>query len=193
MATKNIFDRKAAPPVSPRPTRHGIGGALAVGLVCFFLPWVQLSCGELSRSGEKTVHFTVTQSGFQATYGGASFVAGTKTEEEIRGKYKQTDLSGTAPLIVLFALLLLSALIANYIFRDEMTRLNLVLGLSAAAALIWVIAKIPLADRIARESRTDLSLFVDIHYTVWYVIALGAAIASFLLAALQWLQLRQRE
>jgi hypothetical protein len=44
------------------------------------LPWIKLSCGEHPPGKARNVYFTATQSGFQATYGGATYHEGTMSD-----------------------------------------------------------------------------------------------------------------
>ena len=63
-----------AVPQDKENRRHFSASAMAVALILFPLPWIELSCGAAHPPGkEKEIYFTITQSGLQSIYGGTTY------------------------------------------------------------------------------------------------------------------------
>jgi hypothetical protein len=164
---------------------------MLVALVLFPLPWINLSCGEHQPGKERVVYFSVTQSGLQATYGGVSFHQGTMQEEAARSQGAK-DKKGGAPLLVVYALLLVAGIVASFKIRGQPARFR-TLAACAGGALALLLVQMaigfplePEGDRPSGEPDAVYHLFLEVRYTIWFWLALAATIAACVLVWLDW-------
>ncbi|MFN0053324.1 MAG: hypothetical protein ACKV0T_14165 [Planctomycetales bacterium] len=172
--------------------RHRPAGALLLALVLFPLPWIRVSCGEHSPGQQRKVYFSATQSGLQATYGGITYHPGTMNEQQAQSQGAGRKEAGGAPLLVIYALLLLAGIVASIKVRSEVVRLKSMLACSAGALALLVTQVaigFPLKPKNGTSSGTPdplYHLFLEMHYTLWFWLALAATIAALGLVGIDW-------
>jgi hypothetical protein len=167
--------------------RHRPTSALFLALLLFPLPWISLSCGEHPPGKQKKVYFTATQSGLQATYGGVTYHEGTMNQQEARTKGAERDEMGGAPLLVVYAMLLVIGIAANFNMKRDIPRLNTLAACACGALavlLVQVATGFPLEPKSGRGSGEPdplYHLFLDVNYTVWFWLAVAATSVSVVL------------
>jgi hypothetical protein len=175
---------------SVAPKRHLSASAMLLALLLFPLPWINLSCGEHTPGKARKVYFTATQSGFQATYGGASYQQGTMTERQARAKAGRRQEKGGAPLLVIYAILLAVGIVASFKMKAGVHRLK-TQATSSAAALAVLLAQMALGfplepENVQREPDPLYHLFLDVNYTVWFYLAFVATTTAPIFIWIEW-------
>jgi hypothetical protein len=197
------FSKKRLLPVFAFPVRRfGSSAMLLLAVVLFPLPWVQVQCnGPIGNSGTKIL---AEQSGLQMVYGGysenpllrdAQFERQRRSVQE-RFSLNDRPLPGSA-WPVLYALFLVSGILAGILVRSKPQRTALLIGCSVSAGLVLlvqarigfpleralpetVVKRVSLGETIGIEISSGTSL--DSRYTGWFWLTVFAVLGSFVAA-----------
>jgi hypothetical protein len=184
---------------------------LFLALLLFPLPWVQVQCDRpIGNSGTRTL---AEQSGLQAIYGGYTENPVLQTAPfEPQRKAAQEELLpkdgavARSMWMALYALLLVSGMLAGILVWKNPLRSALLIGCSALAALVLFIQVrlgFPLEQAVPKTVATQVSLgqrigmeiaaptLLETRYTGWFWLSVVAVLGALGAAATEFWVLRQ--
>lgn len=152
------------------PVPKAISPALfGVILVCFLLPWVNLTCAGQTY----------------ATLTGFDLVTGTTVKAQ-DGQDRETDTGGLAVLIMVSALAGVFVGFLKYKDREHIVLGSGILGLTALGEVIWM--KLRIENDLANKTQG----MVTAEFTTGFWIALLGFLATIILNGYAYLQLKKR-
>lgn len=187
--------------LSQRTSRwRGAWRCLLLAAVMLPFPWVRISCVETRPDGKKTVGTTVTQTGIQATYGGATLDQGNGNlpldnvfpgmnavpAQGLMGNAQIHTESKPQPMMILYVAALVFGIAGVWMFADR-DRHKVIRTASVAALLTLGIQTgwgLPLVSKTTAGAAPGgaMPASIEVSYSPWFWVAVGSTVASVVLA-----------
>lgn len=186
-----------------KPRWRGAWRCLLLAAVTLPFPWVRVSCVESRPDGKRVVGMSVSQTGIQAMYGGATLDQGNGNgplgglfpganpmpARGLNGGGMQAD-STPQPMMIVYVIALVVGIAGVWLFADR-ERPGLIQTASVTALVMIGIQSglgLPLASKTARGAAPGgvIPMSIEVAYTPWFWVAIGATAASAVLAFVQF-------
>ena len=191
-------------PSTRKPRWQGAWRCLLLAAVMLPFPWVRVSCVETRPDGKKTVGTSVTQTGLQATYGGATLDQGNGNAplgglfpganpmpaQGLMGNGQEKADSKPQPMMILYVAALVFGVAGVWMFADR-DRPKVIRTASVAALLTLGIQTgwgLPLVSKTTAGAAPGgaMPVSIEIRYEPGFWVAVGATVASVVLAFVEF-------